>query len=247
MSVGPVKDLANIEYGGFYIPVASWLFIYQQTRNFDFIIFLMITVLGAVIWHSIFRSIFGAEGPRKNPKKRLAVAGYSLALMYKREPGGNPNSLDELGDRIRASFTIRRGIRFAIFSFVCFGYIALTLYSIIPLYEMSINSGSLIGGVLLLSQIIFILQGFIVKRVAPVVPPESFEWGFVPEFRRLHEEFKDDEEKDDDSPYIDHPYILDEIRDSLKDSHYRKGEMFLQSSEYSNHRTESSETKSRDS
>lgn len=86
MSGIPAKDLANIRYGGFYIPVLSWFYIYFKRGNNEILPILLVALFGAIIWHATYRSIFGPEGPEKNPKHKLTVAGYYLAFCLYRIP-----------------------------------------------------------------------------------------------------------------------------------------------------------------
>lgn len=242
MSVGSVTDIANLKYGGFYIPAVSWFYLYLQTSIDEYQYYLIIAIFGAVIWHSIYRSIFGFEGPQKNPKKKLAVAGYSLALMLTKEPGGNPDSIEDLVDRIFQALTIRSGLRFLIFFTFCLGYFAVALYSLFPLYDIALNSGDLIGGALFLGQLIFIIQGQIMSRTASVIPPEKAKWGYVPEYRRIHEELKG-EYDEDDGTFIDFPYIFEEIQDLTERYRYRvKGQIMLRSGDYGEYQPELSES-----
>lgn len=215
MSAVSVKDIANIRFGGFYIPVVSWLFIYTETGNRDFLPVLGIVLVGATIWHGIYRSIFGYEGPEVHPKKRVIVAGYFLALLLVENPGRNPDTVDELLERIKGVLSIRRAVRFSLMFSVSIFYIIATLYSLKPLYGLAISSNSLPAGILLLAQIVFLLQGIIFNRFASVVPPGAAEWVWVPEFRRIQEEFGESEEYD--SPFKDPPLILDDIHEQIAD------------------------------
>lgn len=213
MSVRSVQDIATIQYGGLYIPIASWFYIYQQTQSRLALYSLPLVVLGATIAHGIFQSIYGPEGPKKHPKKRLTAAGYSLALMYTKSPGGNPDSVDELIDRIAGAFTLRRALRFILFSAISIVYVLLTGYSLLPLYQLSMEVGNLVAGALFLSQSVFIIQGIVMNRFASVLPPEEAEWVWVPEYRRVTEVYTEDE--DDESDYRDFPYILTGIKQEL--------------------------------
>lgn len=215
MSVSTIRDVANIQYSGLYIPVASWFYIYHQTESRLAFYAIPITLLGATIAHGIFVSIFGHEGPRIHPKKDLAVVGYSLGLMYTKSPGGTPDTMDEFYQRLYDAFTVRRGIRFTAMLTISILFVVFSLYSLIPLYKISANGGDLLAGVLLLTQLIFIIQGVMMNRFASVLPPEEAEWVWVPEYRRVKEFYT--EEEYPVSEYRDPPLIFEDFHEWMKE------------------------------
>ena len=213
MSVNPVRDLANIRYTGYYLPIASWFIIYLQTRSEIHFTALIFAFAGALVVHGIFRAIFGDEGPRRNPKKRLVVAGYILALLFQKRPGGNPDSTEEFQERFAEAFTIRRCIRFAVLSVIVFGYVISIPFSLILLFDIATtNPPNLIAAGLLLGQTVFVTQGKIHDLFASNVPTESAEWIYVPEYRRVVEENTTEGELNEDFEHQDYPGILDDIR-----------------------------------
>lgn len=213
MSVQALRDVANIQYGGFYIPIASWFYLYQQNQTQLAFFSIAIVLLGATLVHSVLNSIFGPEGPQVHPKKDLAVVGYSLALLYTKNPGDNPDTIDEFYKRLSNAFAIHRAIRFAVLLCIGAAYIILTFYSFAPLYRLAIAGDSLIPGILLLTQTIFILQGVMMNRFANVLPPKEAEWVWVPEFRRIKEVYAEDEYPD--NPYRDPPLIFNDIKSRI--------------------------------
>lgn len=213
MSVRAIQDVANIQYGGFYIPVAGWFYIHQQNPSQLAFFSIGIVLLGATLTHSVLHSIFGPEGPQVHPKKDLTVVMYSFALLFTKNPGGNPDTINEFNERLSSAFSIRRAIRFAVFLCIGVAYIILALYSFVPLYRLTVAGDSLIPGILLLTQAIFILQGVMMNRFANVLPPKEAEWVWVPEFRRVKEVYSEDEYPD--NPYRDPPLILNEIKSRL--------------------------------
>lgn len=215
MSIRAIRDVANIQYGGFYIPIASWFYIYQQKPGELAFFSIVIVLLGATLVHSVFYSIFGQEGPQVHPKKDLAVVGYSLALLYTKNPGSNPDTIEEFFQRLSNAFSIRRSVRFVVLLCLGAAYIILTFYSFAPLYPLAISGDSLIPGILLLTQTIFILQGVMMNRFANVLPPKEAEWIWVPEFRRVKEVYSEDEYPD--NPYRDPPLILADIKSQIAD------------------------------
>jgi len=215
MSIHSIRDVANIQYGGFYIPVASWLYIYYQTQSQLAFYSLPIIILGATLTHGIMHSIFGPKGPQTHPKKNLAVVGYFLALFYTKEPGGTPDTIDEFHQRLCDAFTIRRSIRFLLFSIIAVAYTLLMFYSIIPLYELSVGGGNLIASVLLVTQTVFIVQGVMMNRFANVLPPDEAEWVWVPEYRRLYVVYS--EEEYEESEYRDPPLIFADLQEWMND------------------------------
>lgn len=215
MSVRAIRDAANIQYGGLYIPIASWFYIYQQNPSQLAFYATPIVLIGATLTHSILYSIFGPEGPRAHPKKDLAVVGYSLALLYTKNPGGTPDTVDEFYDRLFNAFTIRRAIRFAVFLCISAAYIILTFYSFKPLYELAKTSETLIPGILLLTQTVFVVQGMMMNRFANVLPPEEAEWVWVPEFRRNHETHSEEEYPDNE--YRDPPLVFNDFNERLEE------------------------------
>lgn len=215
MSVRAFRDAANIQYGGLYIPIASWLYIFQQTPSQVAFYATPIVLLGATLTHSVLYSIFGPEGPQTHPKKDLTVVGYSLALLYTKNPGGTPDTVNEFYDRLFNAFTFRRGIRFAVFLCLGAAYIILTFYSFAPLYRLSIAGETLVPSILLLTQTVFIVQGFMMNRFANVLPPEEAEWVWVPEFRRNEEVYS--EEDYPDNEYRDPPLIFNDFNEWLEE------------------------------
>lgn len=209
MSVRAIRDVANIQYGGLYIPIASWFYIYKQDPSQPAFYSIPIVLLGATIAHSTLYSIFGPEGPRAHPKKDLTVVGYSLALFYVKNPGSNPDTIDEFYDRLFNAFSLHRAIRFFVFFCISAVYFILTLYSFVPLYHLTTAGDSLIPGILLLTQTIFIVQGVMMNRFANVLSPEEAEWIWVPEFRRLKEIYS--EEEYEDNEFRDPPLILNDL------------------------------------
>lgn len=215
MSVRAIRDAANIQYGGLYIPIASWFYIYQQNPSQLAFYATTIVLLGATLAHSVLYSTFGPEGPRAHPKKDLAVVGYCLALLYTKNPGGNPDTVDEFYDRLFNAFTIRRAIRFAVFLCLGAAYIILTFYSFKPLYELATTSETLIPGILLLTQTVFVVQGVMMNRFANVLPPEEAEWVWVPEFRRTKEVYSEEEYPDHE--YRDPPLIFNDFNEWMEE------------------------------
>lgn len=215
MSVRSVQDIATIQYGGLYIPIASWFYIYHQTQSSLALYSLPLVALGATIAHGILQCIYGPEGPRKHPKKQLTMTGYSLALMYTKSPGGNPDTIDEIFQRMEEAFTLCRALRFILFLAITISYVLLTGYSLWPLYQLSMETGNLVAGALFLSQAVFIVQGIVMNRFASVLPPEEAEWVWVPEYRRVQEVFS--EEKYEESEFRDPPLVFDDIRESLEE------------------------------
>lgn len=213
MSISSIQDVANLQYGALYIPVASWFYIFHQTQAQTAYYALPVVILGATITHGIFYSIFGYEGPKHHPKKTFTFVSYSLALMYTRNPGGNPDTIEEFYNRLYDSFKVRRGIRFVVLLTVTTIYILLTVYSLKPLYELSTTGSNLIAGVLFLTQTIFLIQGRMMNRFAHVLPPEEAEWVWVPEYRRVNEVYSEDEYEDNE--YQDPPLVLNDIRERL--------------------------------
>lgn len=215
MSVRTIRDVANIQYGGFYIPIASWFYIYQQNPNQLAVFSIAIVLLGATLGHSVLYSIFGPDGPQVHPKKDLAVVGYSLALLYTKNPGSNPDTIDEFYERLSNAFSIQRAVRFGVLLCIGVSYIVLTVYSFAPLYRLAIAGESLIPGILLLTQTIFVIQGVMMNRFANVLPPKEAEWVWVPEFRRVKEVNSEDEYPD--NPYRDPPLIFNNITARIAD------------------------------
>lgn len=209
MSVRALRDVANIQYGGFYIPIAGWFYVYQQKPSQLAFFSIAIVLLGATLAHSIFYTIFGPEGPQAHPKKDLTVVGYSLALLYTKNPGSNPDTIDEFCERLFNAFSVRRAIRFVVFLCIGAAYIILTFYSFAPLYRLAITGETLIPGILLLTQTVFILQGVMMNRFANILPPKEAEWVWVPEFRRFKEIYSEDEYPDNE--YRDPPLIFDDL------------------------------------
>lgn len=208
MSVSALRDVANIQYGGFYIPIAGWFYIYYQQPSQLAFISIPIVLLGATLAHSILHTIFGPEGPQAHPKKNLTVVGYSLALLYTKNPGSNPDTIDEFYERLFNTFSVTRAIRFLVFLCIGAAYIILTFYSFVPLYQLAIAGETLIPGILLLTQTVFILQGVMMNRFANTLPPKEAEWVWVPEFRRFKEIYSEDEYPDNE--YRDPPLILED-------------------------------------
>ncbi|WP_152420729.1 hypothetical protein [Haloferax sulfurifontis] len=213
MSVQAIRDVANIQYGGFYIPVAGWFYIYQQNPTQLAFFSIGAVLLGATLVHSVLYSVFGPEGPQVHPKKDLTVIGYSLALLYTKNPGSNPDTIDEFGERLSSALSIRRTIRFVVLLCIGAAYVILALYSFAPLYQLTVAGDSLIPGILLLTQTIFILQGVMMNRFANVLPPNEAEWVWVPEYRRVNEVFSED--KYPNNPYRDPPLIFNDIKSQL--------------------------------
>lgn len=93
---------ADVRYGGFYLPVFSLLYIYQEIglpvelplpyftfllNEGNFPIFIGLTLLGALIGHGASRAIYGVEGAKINPKNRWAVRWYRNLFAFKEKTG----------------------------------------------------------------------------------------------------------------------------------------------------------------
>lgn len=115
---------------------------------------------------------------------------------------------------MRAAFTVLRLIRGVLLSIFSIGYFFVALYSLIPLWEIAFSgSGDLPAGILLLTQIVFVVQGRVFGRYPSAVPPEKAEWAWVPEFRRVVLEYSDTKEYE--SEFRDPPMILEDIKEKL--------------------------------
>lgn len=239
-----IPNPADIRYGGFYLPVFSLLYINREigfpvdlpvpvlSRVFsasNFPLLLGLTFLGAIITHGESRSIYGIEGAEGSPKDSGVVRWYRILFTFKKKPGRPPKTLDDLFRKLEYSTSWFANQSLA-------GKFAIVLYRIsrfvvtwpskvtlvvTALLTTAILAGSavqaglqLIGGVLLLGQLVFFFGSAIFNRFPTVVPTESAPWIYLAEYEKadyLYErgdiEFEYDPRGFTDSAYE----ILEEI------------------------------------
>lgn len=217
MSVGFIRQITNLRYAGYYIPLISAVYLHNEGASGLSISghsfpalngeFFLITLgglfLGAIVNHGMYRSIFGRGGPRQNPKDKWTVRYQRVALLFWKHPKIRPSSLSELEDRffegidrltsssLLAALVLGRFLCLVIIQLM---YSILTL-SIFIILGMTVIRGSIdyLGFGLFTAQAVFLIAPKFWKRFATVIPENAAEWIFVPEHRRASTLFDDDD------------------------------------------------------
>lgn len=208
MSVGLIRQATTPSYTGFYIPLLSAVYLYNEgasgfqigsyafppLHGLPFIVVLVILFVGAVVNHGIYRSIFGRGGPAQNPKDKWTVRYQRHAFLFWKHPQIRPSSLSEAENRLE------QGIDYATSSWIslvliisrflslwfirtAYNFITLAVFALLGTTVIS-DSIDYLGFGLLIAQALFLFSSIIWKQFAPVTPEESAEWIFVPEHRR---------------------------------------------------------------
>jgi hypothetical protein len=194
----------------------------------NFPIIFSITLLGCVISHGTKRSIFGTEAAKMNPKNKWVVRWYQALLYWKPRPGRFPDSPDDLPDKIDSSVSwfqnltpiekiiasFLRLTRFTVFySSTAVTKIVAISTTLVLLGYFASGGSSYLGLILLVSQLVFFFGSLIFNRFPSVVPPQSAEWLYLPEYEKSEQMY---EENDIEFRY--QPEILgDGLFDNLPD------------------------------
>lgn len=225
MSAGAAKSIADIQYGGLYLPLFTLVYLYSilslpyqvavlgfsyQIGATEFQIILGISLVGALIKHGLYRSIYGVEGPLHNPKMPRTILYQKFALTFGKEAGKEPDGLEGFekefksvvsrGSNLVALFqsvrfplqiqilsrVIRRGIRSACIMSVWPLSTVISYGSLGVLYtQMLSGQVDYFGIVLLITHAIFVLGGIFFNWFPTVVTPESYPWIHVPEHQKV--------------------------------------------------------------
>lgn len=211
MSYSP-PSFGELRYGSFYLPVLGYAFLYFKTGGFGYylklydyaelsivltiselvLFFLMaLSLVGAMEIHGIARLIFGSEGPERKPKTTRVAKHHFMAIII----GINPDRIPLRGGIIaRSKFGqtltlvefINMMFRFPVF-IPTFLYKYLTYGSIILLLLFAgSNPIGLLGGVIILSLIIFLTQGTVWAILPSMISQEASQSLDVPEYRKRY-------------------------------------------------------------
>jgi hypothetical protein len=213
MSVSAARGLANVNYAVLYLPPLALVVLWGgdiKPSHYTFGIFndprifsgvLAATTIGALANHAVNLSIFGIDGPSRNPKHRFVYRFYIWALLFTSRPNDPWDSIEDAFDRVfeflrkkmsdSASF-LRFFVRSTVFGVCGIIYSAVTYLSIVWLFEVTIfGAGPVTSMILLLAITGFKLRGLVFSQFPTPTSAESAKWVNTPEFRRaekLHEE-----------------------------------------------------------
>lgn len=254
MSGALARSVSDLQYSGLYLPIFTLLYLYYNLElpyslilfdihliNIDSAVFqviLIVTILGSIISHGMYRSIHGHKGPLRNPKSPLTVAYQQIALSLSKNPGDRPRSWSELQNKGRGIFEtfsaildhfldvgmvgkfliilkyIRNALRAGIILMVRPIYRIVSYISLIPMYSLVIHGQpNYFGAVLFIAHVIYFIGGYIMNWFPTVVPRDSVEWVNVPEYRKsskLHEQGEIELREDQSN-------ILEGVKDKIYD------------------------------
>lgn len=116
MSISGASGVADLEYGAFYIPSISVIYlshyvslpytfeilgVYLFTVHSNLVTPLfLLTLIGGLVKHGMTLSIYGPAGARENPKNPGTVLYQKIALIFFKAPKERPEHLHEYSDRI---------------------------------------------------------------------------------------------------------------------------------------------------
>jgi len=209
-----IPNIADLQYGGFYIPIFSLAYIQEQfllpvelpfpvleimITSSNFGGFLLIAGFGALIEHGINRSIFGPGGALKNPKNPWVVKWHKILFLVKPEPGVFPESREDLEEKIgssveyfescssykKAKLLFTRGVRVVLFGGAGILF-SLLVFSLTAFFLLEAYRGSLdyLGYILIIAQVVFFFGSNILGRFPSVVNPDAAPWIYVPEYKK---------------------------------------------------------------
>lgn len=201
-----LQNVASPKFAGLYIPVFSYAYLYIERASVCWLspkwslYFSIITLLGAVILHSIFRSIYGPGGPKENPKSDRVSKYYMQGLLLSYNPIPYEEVHEDLPNNVLDRITVKyrritqdAGWRAFITVPTVGALIILTWLSVVFLYLYLTNSGvsgqtAYTGGILLITQTAFLLRG----RVNRFFPPSNSTHENIdePEFRVFFEKLR---------------------------------------------------------
>lgn len=203
---------ADIRYGGFYLPVFSLLYIYQEIglpvelplpyfklvlSEANISIVIGLTILGAIIGHGASRAIYGVDGAKINPKNRKAVLWYRNLLTLKKKPGRPPKSINHLTEKLEHSInwfeelsTVSKGVivlyrltRFTVIWPAKLVFLGVVLLTTGVLTVSALQGTlQLLGAVLLVGQLVFFFGRWVFNRFPTAVPVESAPWIYLAEY-----------------------------------------------------------------
>jgi hypothetical protein len=112
MSGALAKNIADLQYGGLYLPLFTLFYLFDKLQfpyaivvldhrlatisTTTFQILFGITFVGALVKHGLNRSIYGPEGPLQNPKNPWTVRYQKAALTFHSSPSRCPATYDDM-------------------------------------------------------------------------------------------------------------------------------------------------------
>ena len=205
---------ADIKYGGFYLPIFSLLYVYQEIglpvelplyflnivlTDSNFPIFAGLTFLGALIGHGASKSIYSTDGAKHNPKNRWVVLWYRTLFTVKKNPGKPPRTIDELEKKMITSvewfwnlsrvektlISVYRLGRFTVIWPAKLVFLSVALLTTWVLANVAI-SGSLqaLGALFLVTQIVFFFGSWVFNRFPTSVPLDAAPWLYLAEYHK---------------------------------------------------------------
>lgn len=199
MVMGPVFRITNSDYSFLYLPAIAYGYLLYETEphSIDFLIAtvpsemffqsaVLICVVGALIYHQIFRLIFGNEGPSVNPKKSIVVLKHMLTFISRCDIRDADNNSQDVIQTIINRVKLRHIVPIVGFGIPVAAMFLLTYASVVFLYDVVVTGqpDSFFGSVLLIALIISLLQPRVWAYLPSYIPQDSAENIWTPEYRR---------------------------------------------------------------
>lgn len=197
MAFAPVFQSLNSDYAFLYLPAIAYGYLFVETQphmlnlyvttvpsHLFFQVAVVICVIGALLYHQVFRLIFGDGGPSENPKKTSVALKHLFILVVRLDLTDVENSTLEIFKEASHRFSRVHWIPTIAFGFPMIGMYLLTYLSVFLLYEVVTSGGSFTGSILLIAIVIPLIQARIWGLFPNHLPPDTAEDIWTPEYIR---------------------------------------------------------------